>query len=163
MFSAGSNGLHDAELFGGRRHQLHQAHRALGRHRHRVERGFGLDHRTHQVGVDAVALGVLVDVGVEALGTPVGGSGDADAVVGLGDREGLDLAAVGTGLVGQDHLAGRVAPGVDLRRDRRHGRAGNEQEGEDEADGHADTCWGESGGDAHRLPQHVVGARRRSL
>ena len=151
MFSSGSNGLHDAEFRGRGRHQLHQAHRALGRDRHRVERRFRLDDGPHQVGVDAVALGVLVDVAVEPLRAPIGRSRDPDPVVGLGNGEGLDFAAVGARHVRQDHLAGRVAPGVDLRRGRGDGWSGDEDEGNEETNGHADTL-GESGASQQTTP-----------
>ena len=59
MFRSGwksSDGAHAVAL-GGRRHELHEAARPLGRERPGIERRLGADHRCDQVGIDLVLAG----------------------------------------------------------------------------------------------------------
>jgi len=60
-------GVADAEARGGAGHQLHQAHRALGRYRPGIVGRFGADHGVQQGGIEPVLSRDAVDVGGEAL------------------------------------------------------------------------------------------------
>ena len=88
--------------------------------RHRVEGGFDLDDRAHQVGGDALAARVLVDRGVVRRALVAGderrGGSDRRRAV---DLVGRLRAATGPGRVGQHELAVGVAPAVNLRGRRR--------------------------------------------
>ena len=51
----------------GRRHQLHQSHRAFSRHRIGIEIRFHLDHRAHQARIHVVPRRRLLNRGVDIL------------------------------------------------------------------------------------------------
>jgi hypothetical protein len=108
---AGVEGIGHPEAARGERHELHEPPGALGRDRHHVEFGFGLDDRAHEVGAHQVVarrvLDVVVELAVvdapEAPGVDEGPLARVDepVVAGVGDVRGL-------------HHSVGVAPGIDL-------------------------------------------------